>query len=191
LGSIFTAGFDSGQNLLDRGPLALVRADADPGDSPITVDHKSRTPRKIECVDTYRLVNAVRPRHLPGFVEKNRKRVGALFDVFPSTEEAVDFLRRNKCNSRVALFEFIVSRLELSQLIGAVRSPRAADEDENQRLSMIVRETHRLAIGGWEFELGCSVAHLESRRFVFKHRPRASVQSRYNSSLHPFYESQP
>ena len=105
-----------------------MRADADPGDSPTTVDNKRCTPREINRVDSDRLIDAVRARHRSRFVEQNRERIGVFLDVFFSAEETIDLLRCNKCDSGVAFFEFLVSRLELSQLIRAVGSPGAADE---------------------------------------------------------------
>jgi hypothetical protein len=151
-----------------------MRADANPGDSPITADNKRRTTCEVDCVDPYRLVDTVGPRHLSGFVEKNRKWVGVLFNVLLSAKKAVDFLRRNKCDSGVALFEFTMSRLELSQLICAVRSPRAANEHQNQRLPLIVGEADRLPIGRGERKVWRSVAHLKSLGFGFKHRGAGS-----------------
>ena len=105
-----------------------MRADADPGDSPSTVDNKRCTPREINCVDSDRLIDAVRVRPRSRYVEQNRERIGVFLDVFFSAEETIDLLRCNKCDSGVAFFEFLVSRLELSQLIRAVGSPGAADE---------------------------------------------------------------
>ena len=151
-----------------------MRADANPGDSLITADNKRRPPCEVDCVDPYRLVDTVGPRHLSGFVEKNRKWVGVFFDVLLSTEEPVDFLRRNKHDSGVTSLEFLVSRLELSQLIRAVGSPRAADEHQNQRLPLIVGEADHLAIGCGERKVRRGVAHLKSLGFGFQHRGAGS-----------------
>ena len=140
-----------------------MRADANPGDSPTTVDNKRRTPCEVDGVDPYRLVHTVRPRHLSVLIEKNRKGVGVFFDVLFSAKEAVDFLRRNKCNSGVAFFEFIVSRLELSQLVRAVRSPGAANEYQYQRSPAIVGKANGFSIGRGNGEIWGRIAG--SKRF--------------------------
>jgi hypothetical protein len=139
-----------------------MRADADPGDSSVTADNKRRAPRKVERVDTRGLVNTVRARHCSRFVKKDWEAVGVLLDVLLTLEKSVNFLRCDERDSRIALLEFLVSRLELSQLIRTVGSPGAADEDQHQRLSAIVGKPHCFAISGREGELGRWIARLES-----------------------------
>jgi hypothetical protein len=129
-----------------------MRADADPGDSPITANNKRRAPRKVERVDTRRLVNAVRARYGSRFVEKDRGRISMFVDVFLTLEEPVNFLCCDECDSCIPFLEFFVSGLELSQLIRTVGSPGAADEDQYQRLSTVVGKAHCFAIGGGEGE---------------------------------------
>src|SRR5262249_17236641 len=145
-------------NLLDRGRLTLMWADADPGDSPITVGNKCRTPREIDRIDSGCLIDPVRARYGPCFVEKNRKRIGVLLDVFLPPQESVDFLRRNKHDPRVTFDEFVMSRLELSQLVRAVRSPRAAYENQHQRPPAIIGKPHRLAIRRRQVEIRSRIA---------------------------------
>jgi hypothetical protein len=135
-----------------------MRADADPGDSSITANNKRRTPCKVERVDTHALVHAVRARHRPRFIEKDREGIGMFQDVLLTLEESVNFLRCDECDFRIAFLEFLVSRLELSQLIRAVGSPGAADEHQHQRLSAIVGKPHRFAVGGGEGELRRRIA---------------------------------
>jgi hypothetical protein len=74
-------------------------------------------------------------------------------DVLLTLEESVNLLRCDECDSRVAFLEFLMSRLELSQLIRTVGSPGAADEHQHQSLSAIVGKPHRFAIGSGEGEI--------------------------------------
>ena len=81
-------------------------------------------------------------------------------DVFFSAEETIDLLPCNKCDSRVTFFKFLVSRLELSQLIRTVRSPRAADEHQHQRPSAVVGKPHNRSISCRDLKGWCRIAHL-------------------------------
>ena len=78
-------------------------------------------------------MDTVLARDFPGFVKQNRERIGVTGEVLPSFEHAVDLLSGDEDDCRVAFREFIEGRLELSQLPLAVRSPRAADENDDHR----------------------------------------------------------
>jgi hypothetical protein len=140
-----------------------VRADPDPADSSTAVDDKCRTSGEVDGVDTGRLVHAIRARHGSRFVKENRERVYVFLDVLLSAEEPVDFLRGNKYGTCIPFNEFLVSRLELSQLLRAVRSPGAANEHQYERPSTIVGEAHGFSISRWEGEIWSRVAG--SKRF--------------------------
>jgi hypothetical protein len=144
-------------------------ADANPGDSSSTADYKRRTPREIDRVDAHCLVDPIRARHRSIFVEKNREWIGVLFDMLLSLREPVDLLRGDECDGRVTFGEFLISRLELSQLVCTVRSPGAADEDQHQRLSTIIGKAHDFAIGSGKLEVRCRVADLQRTRGCFQH----------------------
>jgi hypothetical protein len=124
-----------------------VRADADPADASTAVDNKGCTPREINRVDSYRLVNAICARHRSRFIKEDREAIRVFLDVFLSAKEPVDFLRGDKDDACVSFDEFLVSRLELSQLIRTIRSPGAADEHHYQRSSAVVCEADGRAIG--------------------------------------------
>ncbi len=62
-----------------------------------------------------------------------------LFDVFFSLKHAVDLLRGDDGDAGSSIFELCVSRLQLSQLISTVGSPRAANEDNSQKPALIIR----------------------------------------------------
>jgi hypothetical protein len=124
-----------------------MRTDADPADSPIAVDNERRTPGEVDRVDTDRLVYAVCARYGSRFVKEERERIRVFFDVLLSAEEPVDFLRGNKHDTCVPFDEFVVSRLELSQLVRAVRSPGAANEHQYQRPFAIVGKAHGFSVG--------------------------------------------
>jgi hypothetical protein len=78
-------------------------------------------------------------------------------NVLLTLEESVNLLRGDECDGCVAFFEFLVSGLELSQLIRTVGSPGAANEHQHQRLTAIVGNPHRFTIGGREGEIRCGV----------------------------------
>lgn len=124
-----------------------MRADADPADSPTAVDYKRRTSGEIDGVDTERLVHAICARHVSRFVKENREWIRVFLDVLLSAKEPVDFLRGNKHDTCVPFDEFVVSRLELSQLVRAVRSPGAANEHQYQRPFAIVAKAHGFSVG--------------------------------------------
>ena len=124
-----------------------MRADADPADSPTAVDYKRRTSGEIDGVDTERLVHTICARHVSRFVKENREWIRVFLDVLLSAKEPVDFLRGNKHDTCVPFDEFVVSRLELSQLVRAVRSPGAANEHQYQRPFAIVAKAHGFSVG--------------------------------------------
>ena len=158
MGSIFTASFDSGQNVLDRGRLALVRAHTDPADISVTPDNKRRAPREIDGVDSESLIDTIGTRYLSLLIEQDRKRAGVFLDVLLSLEEPVDLLSCYEHNACVALCELGISGLKLSQLVLAVRSPCAADEYKRNMLFAIIGKPHDPAICRGELKAGCRIA---------------------------------
>lgn len=168
-GSIFTASFDSGKDVLDRGRLALVRAHADPADFSLTPDDKRRTPREIDGVYSESLIDTIGTRYLSLLIEQDAERVGVFLDVLLSLEEPVDLLRCYEYNACVALCELGVSGLKLSQLVLAVRSPCAADEYKRNRLSAIIGKPHDRAICRGELKAGRRIAGLEGSRRCSQH----------------------
>jgi hypothetical protein len=52
----------------------------------------------------------------------------------------------NEDDAGVALCEFAVGGLKLSQLVSAVGSPCAANEDDHEKFAAEVRESHGLTI---------------------------------------------
>ena len=134
-----------------------MRTHGDPADFPLTPDNKSRTPSKIDGVDSDRLVDTIGSRYLALLIEQDGKRVGVFVDVFLSFGKPIDLLRRYEHNGCVAFREFGVSGLQLSQLVPAVRSPGAADEYKRNRLSAIIGKPHDLTICRGEFKAGSGV----------------------------------
>ena len=85
------------------------------------------------------MVHAVRVRDCACLIEEQGERVVPLLNVFPPLEPAVDLLRGDYDQGRAAFLEFVVSRLQLSQLAIADRSPGAADENDGERFAGVVR----------------------------------------------------
>ena len=85
------------------------------------------------------MVHAVRMRDRARLVEDQRERILALLNVFSALEPAVDLLRGDYDQGCAFFLEFVVGRLQLSQLVIAVRSPGSADEDDDERFAGVVR----------------------------------------------------
>lgn len=146
-----------------------MRTHADPADLPITPDNKRRTPREIDGVYSERLVDAVSPRYLSLFIEKNREGVGVSLNVLFSLEEPIDLLRGDEDHARVALGEFPVSGLKLSQLGLTVGSPGPANKHQRHRFAAVIRKPHDPAIGSRKFEIGSVLSGLEGSRRCSQH----------------------
>ena len=92
-----------------------------------------------------------------------------LRQIFLALEQAIDFLSSNKNDRGVPFPEFVDCRLELSQLLLAVGSPRAADEDHDRGTFPEVRKIDTFAIDGGKREFRSGISSLERVRRVFEH----------------------
>ena len=115
-----------------------MRTDGDGADFSVTPDDERCAASDIVRIDAECMMNSVRARHLAGFVEQHRERILVLVDVLLAFEQAVNFLRRNEDDAGASFGEFIVRGLKLSHLAGAVRSPGAANEYNDQRFAAVV-----------------------------------------------------
>ena len=123
-----------------------MRAHGNPANLSLTPDNENRAPRDVVRIDSERVANAVRARDLACLVEQDGERILALFDVFLAFEQAVDLLGGDKQYRAAAFQEFVVSRLKLSHLAGAVGSPGAANKSKDDAFSAIVRELYQFSI---------------------------------------------
>jgi hypothetical protein len=92
----------------------------------------------VVCIHAQRVIHPIRSRDFALFIEEHREGVVAFLNVFFAFEPAVDFLCCDKQDRCATFFEFVVSRLKLSQLPVAVGSPGAADEDNDRALAAII-----------------------------------------------------
>src|SRR5438093_10993782 len=111
-GSIFTARFDSGQDISKWRRLPLMRADADPANAAVTADDEQRAPCKIECIHTQGLIDTVGARYVSFFVEEDRERIFVFMDVLLAPEQPIDLLPGDEHHACVSRLEFVISRLE-------------------------------------------------------------------------------
>jgi len=114
-------------------------------------------------------MHAVSARDFAVFIEEHREPILSLLNLRLAFEQSFEFLCINHHDGRVALREFVVSRLKLSQLVRAVRSPGAANENDDERFSAIAGKLHDGAVCGGQREIGRCIAHLESVGICFKH----------------------
>jgi hypothetical protein len=146
-----------------------VGAHTDPVDFPIASDNKRCAPREIDRVDPESLMHAESSRDLSLLVKENGKRIRVVFEVLLSFEEALDFLCSYEQHRRVALLEFLMSGLNLSQLVLAVRSPGATDENERHGPATVAGKPNNLPIDFRKRKIGRRVAHTEGTRGCSQH----------------------
>ena len=92
----------------------------------------------VVCVHAQRVIHAISSRDFALFIEEHGERVLAFLNVFFAFEPPVDLLSGDEDYARAPFGEFVISRLELSQLPVAVGSPGAADEDDDGSLAAII-----------------------------------------------------
>src|SRR5262245_59501531 len=114
-------------------------------------------------------MHAVGTRHVACFVEQYGKRISTLLDILLAFEQAVDLLRRNEDDGCASFTEFIISRLKLSHLAGAVWSPRAANKNDDKRFAPKFEQSNDGAIRRGECKIRSGVAGVKGIRVGSKH----------------------
>src|SRR5215471_1813379 len=124
-----TGLLDGAQDVVRGRELALMVADPRCENSLISVDEKCRGPGNVPGVESYPVPHAIGLDDVAPLVNEHIERQPSVFDV---AAYRVSRLGEHANHLDPARLELVAAFCELAKLAAAVRSPRAAVEDEQQ-----------------------------------------------------------
>ena len=103
------------------------------------------------------------------FIEQDQESKAVPFDEFLRSQQTIDFLRSDADDADVPTLELFPSRLQLSQLPTAVRSPRTTQKDHQRRPAVQIGVGNRPSVGRLQLEIRGPIPDAQRLGVVLEH----------------------
>src|SRR5215469_10685952 len=157
-----------GHHLLQGCAIALVITAVNEPHVPFAINHQRRRMRDVESIQPHAVIQAVGLRDDPVFIQQKRERDRILLQELHRLEDAIAFFRRDVGQLRSRLLDLTLDRLDPSHALDAIRSPRAAQElqDERRTLQKARQRQNSVAICRVQRKLWRPRAYFQSLRMI-------------------------